>query len=400
MAGARYRNPSQIRTILAGGILVAGITSGNPVRVADTVPVPCQVSALETAMWNAGRSDRLSLAANCTYVLDQGLPAVTQDLAIVGNGATLERSFAPGTPTFTILESTCCALDVSGLNFRNGNNAITVNGGSLTVTGGTFTGNAGTDGGAIADPASGLDGPAVSNATFIANRATDVGGAIYNNSAGNGVDVTNCKFSGNEAAGDGGAIYDFAALGDTVSGSVFRANSAEDGGALLLDPLFGDLSRDVIVGNTAHADAGGVFSVFDVTIKDSRLIGNHAAGGGGGLYVDYQGFLSSVTDTTFNANTASDGGAIYNALQFIGIDLTRVIVTGNRASARGGGIYNQGAMDVATSQIIGNSAISGGGGIYDDGSQFGGTTTLTTTAVRANVPDNCEPVGSITGCVG
>jgi predicted outer membrane repeat protein len=157
----------------------------------------------------------------------------------------------------------------------------------------------------------------------------------------------------------------------------------------------------VIEGNTATSDGGGVYSFADVTIDGSSITGNHAGGAGGGLYLGAQGFLSSVATTTFYENSASDGGAIYNTLAFIGLDLTDVIISGNRASALGGGIYNLGSVDAAGSQIFGNSAVSGGGGgIYDDDSQFAGTTTLTTSVVRKNEPDNCEPAGSINGCVG
>ncbi len=387
--------------ILVGAMLIAGIGPVDAARASSTVPVPCRVGALRLAMSRASSGERLSLAPNCTYVLARGLPTVTSDLTVLGNGATLERSYAAGTPAFTILESQCCgALTVENLNFRHGDNAITVDGGSLTVTGGTFTGNTGADGGAISDPSTGLNGPIVSDAAFIANRATEFGGAIYNNSALDGVSVTNCEFSGNLAASAGGAIYDFAVGNDTISGSMFRGNSAAAAGALFLDPLSGSLSNDVIEGNTSTSTAGGVYGVFDLRIDNSKIIGNQAGGEGGGLYADFQGFSDSISGTTFYGNSASDGGAIYNTLQGVGVGLTNVIISGNRASAHGGGIYNQGAVGALRTQIFGNTAMSGGGGIYDDDSQFGGTTTLTKSIVRVNEPDNCEPARSITGCAG
>src|ERR1700691_3368517 len=69
---------------------------------AALVSVPCSVHALALAMNSISGGEVLSLASNCTYLLTQGLPVVSEDLAISGNGATLERSYAPGTPAFVI----------------------------------------------------------------------------------------------------------------------------------------------------------------------------------------------------------------------------------------------------------------------------------------------------------
>jgi hypothetical protein len=38
-----------------------------------------------------------------------------------------------------------------------------------------------------------------------------------------------------------------------------------------------------------------------------------------------------------------------------------------------------------------------GGGIFN---AAGGTVTLASTLVSGNTPDNCEPPGSISGCIG
>jgi hypothetical protein len=54
-----------------------------------------------------------------------------------------------------------------------------------------------------------------------------------------------------------------------------------------------------------------------------------------------------------------------------------------------------GPVTLNHSQVTGNTAAHGGG-IFN----FGGTVTLAKTSVTGNNPDNCEPPGSITGCVG
>jgi hypothetical protein len=40
---------------------------------------------------------------------------------------------------------------------------------------------------------------------------------------------------------------------------------------------------------------------------------------------------------------------------------------------------------------------AGGGGMFND-LTYGGTVTLSTTTVTSNLPDNCEPTGTIAGC--
>ena len=47
------------------------------------------------------------------------------------------------------------------------------------------------------------------------------------------------------------------------------------------------------------------------------------------------------------------------------------------------------------SRVLDNTAAAGGG-IANQG----GTVTLKGTLVAANVPDNCEPPGTIAGCTG
>jgi hypothetical protein len=72
--------------------------------------------------------EKLSLAPRCVYHLVRDLPVVNQDLTILGNWATLERSYTPGLAGFTILTVDSGTLAVSRLNFRHGNGAIAVNG--------------------------------------------------------------------------------------------------------------------------------------------------------------------------------------------------------------------------------------------------------------------------------
>ena|ERR1700722_6507485 len=85
--------------VAVSGILAAAATNAQLAQAAPAVTqVPCDSAALASAISNASSGDVLSLARSCLYLLTAGLPIIYQDLTIDGNGATLERSYAHGTP--------------------------------------------------------------------------------------------------------------------------------------------------------------------------------------------------------------------------------------------------------------------------------------------------------------
>ncbi len=124
-----------------------------------------------------------------------------------------------------------------------------------------------------------------------------------------------------------------------------------------------------IHGNSA-ADGGGIENAAsgDIVVSGSTISGNRATADGGGI--DSEGFFSSLS-------------------------VTASAISVNHAGASGGGIYNQGGADLTGTPVLRNTAARGGGGIYDD---VGATVSMATSAVLRNQPDNCEPLGSILGC--
>ncbi len=338
------------------------------------VQVPCSVTALASAMSKANSGDTLSLAAGCVY-RQATLPAVTGNLTITGNGATLRDS-----GNLTVGPSN--TLTVTGLNFRRTRIVIT-GAGRADITGGTFTGATGTDGGAIEDDStSALGGLQVTGATFTGNTATFGGGAIYG--GGNlGAIITDCAFYRNHAGAFGGAVVD-----DTQTGAV--------------------ITGSLIAGNTAAKEGGGVASLgggpdiggFGASIIDSVITGNHAGFGGGGVYSTL--VLTTITGSLISRNTASgDGGGVYYDENQVELDrfaaaLDSDTITRNTAGGHGGGVYdNLWPVGMTGTQVTRNTAGAGGGGIYL-ASEW--TVILATSLVERNRPDNCEPPGMVTGC--
>jgi hypothetical protein len=435
----------------AAAAVVAAVLTGMPAAAGTVTQVSCSTPALVSAVSGAASGATLSLAKGCTYVLTAALPTVAQDLTIDGNGATLHRSTATGTAAFTILTITAGTVTLNQLSFTNGNGAITVdNLAQLIVTGGTFSGNTAANGAAINNTAATV--VQVNGASFIDNTATEDGGAMYVFTA-LGDQITDCRFLGNTAADSGGAYWEFS-NGTTISGSTFGANKAATGGALYLDDQFSQITKTVVYGNAATGSGGGIFDSpggTPVPISGSMLLGNHAGGAGGGIDEESYGEPEPMTNTTVADNSATDGGGINDgagvymnytgdtisgnsasrdgggintggSVLFSGIILfhsraggidsstdsgsgnpplvsfANSTISGNHAGARGGGVYNQESLGASSTRITGNQAAGGGGGIYDNGTEA--TMALTDSTPADNEPDNCEPLGSITGCTG
>jgi predicted outer membrane repeat protein len=70
----------------------------------------------------------------------------------------------------------------------------------------------------------------------------------------------------------------------------------------------------------------------------------------------------TVRDYTLSGNTATLGGGIYNQGT---LDVRGSTLAGNTASDSGGGIYNLGTATVQQSTLSGNTATSAGGGIFN-----------------------------------
>ena len=319
-------------------VAAAGLGSAQAKPVASKSSVVCNTGALIAAITGASSGDTLFLATNCTYKLTAALPDITKNLTIYGHKSTIERSYAPATPSFTILTVEAdVSLALNNVDFRNGGGPDVDEGGAIfndgttTITSGTFTGN----------------------------TSDEYGGAIYNND---------------------GLL--------TVSDAYFTGNSGEYGGAIYNDST-ASISNTTFDGNTATEDGGAVNNDDSITLTGVDF--RHNAGlDGGGFYNGDDG--TTVSNSIFRLNHATDGGAIYSD-STLSIDHT--LITFNFASSDGGGIYNDGTLTIDHGLITLNTALSGGGGIFNDESNV---VTLTNTAVFLNAPDNCEPTGTITGC--
>jgi predicted outer membrane repeat protein len=282
------------RTAVIGAVIVLGSTAAAQGAMAGPtgaaiVSVPCNPTALASAIGNASSGQKLLLAFGCTYVLGAALPDIGTNLTIVGYGASLERSGADDTPDFTILTVKSGDLNLIGVNFYDGGDgigsddigdafagAIVNDGGNVSVLGGTFGGNASSEyGGAIYNEDGTL---AMTSAYFVYNGSDDFGGAIYNEGT---MTLRSTHFLYNYGT-DGAAIYNDGTA--TVIGTTFTEGDGTDGGALYNDGV-ATLSSVTMQNNSANY-GGGIYNDETLTVASSNIVHNYADTDGGGIYND------------------------------------------------------------------------------------------------------------------
>ena len=233
-------------------------------------------------------------------------------------------------------------------------NMATLNIRNSSTIGGAGAGNQGIDnhpnGGGIYNDTGGTT--TVDSSTISANTSYN-GGGVDNRGT---LTVTNSTIgeagAGNQSAEYGGGIYNGAGGIATVDGSTVSANTARIGGGV---------------------DNRGTLTVTDSIIGGAGE-GNEAKDGGGGIYNGVGG-MATVDGSTVSVNTAKNGGGIFNQGM---LDVTNSTIGGagmdNQATIWGGGIYNNaGTTTVMGSCILNNWATINGGGLFNDENSFGAT---------------------------
>lgn len=207
----------------------------------------------------------------------------------------------------------------------------------------------------------------------ISGGGAPLGGGILNES-GATLTLKNSAVSDNMAS-LGGGIYNESGATLTVADSTLAGNTAFLAGGAMVNP-------------------GGTVSLKNVTVTGNHSLGITPGVGIGGIG---NGGTMIVSDSTVTDNHApSNGGGIFNNLNGV-LTVSNSTVSGNSAGGLGGGIFTRGiSVALTDSTVSNNTAGIDGGGIYVST----GTVTLQNTTITGNVPDNCAPPGSVSGCSG
>ena len=361
-------------------VLVAATASS----AATSVNVSCGDSTGLVAavnMVNAGGGGSINLAAGCTYSLTtrnntvmggNGLPVVVSPITINGKGATI----AGNNSNFRII-----AID------GNSGGALTLNG--VAITGGHIAGMmVGGAGGGILNLSGNLT---LNSATVTHNFASDAGGGIANG-FGATATLNKSEVSWNTVpqtgSGGGGMLGIAASL--TLNQSLVDHNTGPGGGGIASGNGNGGgpgssitLNKSVISNNTAtnpDAGGGGISNGGTLVSNNSQIVDNTAPGAAGAGLLNHVTATLNKTVVSGNSAPGGLGGGITNAIFFAGQPTPTLVLN--------------------HSQVTGNSAASGGGivNVSFDPTVPAGTVTLNHSDVSSNMPDNCEPPGSITGC--
>jgi CSLREA domain-containing protein len=125
-----------------------------------------------------------------------------------------------------------------------------------------------------------------------------------------------------------------------------------------------------------------VLHIVKGTMKISQLTlinGSTASGGGGGIYVA-NGAKLTLTQVVVRVNRAKQGGGILNEGT---LQLNQSTLSENESETRAGGLYNQGTATVKNSTISNNTTLGGGGGgIFNE---YDETLTLVNSTVSGNI---------------
>jgi hypothetical protein len=330
--------------------LIADINAANAAGGSNTI----QLTAATTKPYSLTKVENTTNGAT-------GLPviAANDNLTILGNGDTIERTTKSGTPDFRLL-----AVATGGW--------LTL--GNLTLQGGVAYG-----GGVQAE-----------------------GGAIYNQGT---LVLHGVTVQGNMAVGAQEGDYAF----NGVGGGIFSGGGSVtlEGGTLVQNNEA--LGGSPVQGNAGDGIGGGLCALGGTVIVTSATLDNNAAIGGegytGGLYgsIGYNGYGYGGGLYASDATVTVSNATLVGNVATYATNVWPLLHGGSGGGADGGGLYlYYGTATLTNCTVQANSAKSsasfGGGLGYGGGGLFiyGGTTvyldSFTVAHTINNTPDDIEGV--------
>jgi len=196
---------------------------------------------------------------------------------------------------------------------------------------------------------------------------------VITNNTGNGVvlysSLGRVEIRNNTIISNRRGIYVFSTVNSIIENNTILSNTAvgyaESGGGIRAVQSIVTVRNNLIRGNTADSNGGGLYLEGDGVIENNRFEDNHAtawASEGGGVYANSD--VVTLRGNSFISNTASgDGGGA----SVLGPHATDILVQNNLF--RGNGADTGGGLDINTGFVegnlfIGNQAADTGGGLY------------------------------------
>jgi len=304
-------------------------------------------------------ADTIQFNGNYTITLANQLPSVTSIITIEGNGAAntiIQANVDPGVASYRVMwVSNSGALALQGVTVKNGNCM-----GACAGGGGIF--NAGK-----------LN---ILNSVLAANSTSTDGGAIFNSLNSNLV-MADSQVNSNSAGGNGGAIAGITNSQINIERSVLSVNSAANGGAIYVDGAqYISLAYSTLHGNMAQTSGGGVMQWGGTTspsVFENNTFSSNQANTGYGGAVYNAGKMNIRNNTFFDNQALLYGGGILNAATGTEyLNVTQNTFSANYAN-EGGGLFNVtgGAINLFKNNILSDGALMAD--CYNDGGTIDNT---------------------------
>ena len=269
-------------------------------------------------------------------------------------------------------------------NFYYPGGGMQIGQGRATLNGGIIQHNTSYRGGGLVVG----NGSVILNGTRIYSNTATYGGGVY-------VVDTNAVFTQtagtiehNHAGGlpdteyGGGGLYIYLGTVYLNGGRVMSNTAVHRGGGLQIRNGALIIDGGQILSNTSGTEGGGIYSNRSpLTVMNALIQGNRAENGGGGLDNGQEFGNPSITTISnsaivHNSVISGNGGGIRNEGT---LNLTNVTVSGNDAD-NGAGIYNDGDITLTNVTVANNTAVNTAGGIQNNS----GTFTLGNTLLGGN----------------
>lgn len=174
----------------------------------------------------------------------------------------------------------------------------------------------------------------------VLTNGSDVDGGGVTMLGGGQLTLINSEIRGNSASGNGGGVY----MGN--------------GGTVRL--MSGSINQ-----NSAGISGGGIYNMNGLVRQTGGAIENNTALAGGGVFVNLENAVYTLSDGLAQFNTATSaeagGGAVYVAAGTVVVDGGEMV---QNSGARGGGIQSANGQVVVNGGIIEENTALYGGGIY------------------------------------
>ncbi|MFK7805434.1 MAG: Calx-beta domain-containing protein [Anaerolineae bacterium] len=204
------------------------------------------------------------------------------------------------------------------------------------------------------------------NSQVISNVAEYWGGGIFSESSAK-LTIIDSKIANNRAAReDGGGLQNFGTLildNSVVEGNIAQRFSGGIGISVGSSSVKITISNSSILNNVSQQGAGIYNRNAHTLISNSIISGNVASAEGGGIFNNRAGALLTITHSTISDNSAVNaGGGLHNNIQADLVILNSTISNNstNGSTDSGAALFNASASKVA----LQNSTISGNTGDY------------------------------------